>query len=593
MAFFYYQWKEGERPLELFKIFGTLLLKGKDQFGKDVDESTEKGKKLANSIGKGLATAAKVGAAAVTAAGTAVGFLLKNSLDSFAEYEQLIGGAELMFGDAFEFVKDKAENAYATVQMSQNEYLQQVNGFATGLKTALGDNEQAAAELADKIITAEADIVAATGNSQEAVQNAFNGIMKSNYSMMDNLQLGITPTKEGFQEVIDKVNEWNKANGEATNYQIENLADCQSALVDYVAMQGLAGYASAEASKTITGSLASAKAAWSNLATGLADDNADIETLINNFISSVTTAGKNLAPRVTQILNGISSMVTQMAPMIADAIPVIITEILPNMLTAGVQLLQSLLTGIQQNVGTLAEGAVSIVTMLVESLGGMLPVIVEVGIQLLVALLLGLSESLPELIPVIIQAIGLMVETVLGNLDMIIMAGVALVVALLQGLLNELIAEAQYIGEWIQENIITPIEEKFGDFLNVGKDIISNLLDGMKSAWESVTTWFSNVWDSLFNKSVSVSADGEGNITVGNYKTGLDYVPYNEFPALLHEGEAVLTKEEAKAWRAGKGSANGVRSGVVINQYISAPAQTPVQLASATAAYFEQARWAL
>ena len=142
---------------------------------------------------------------------------------------------------------EKARNAYETVQMSQNDYLQQVNGFATGLKTALGGNVQAAAELADKVITAEADVVAATGNTQEAVQNAFNGIMKSNFTMLDNLQLGIAPTKEGFQQLIDKVNEWNAENGEATAYTIDNLADCQAALVDYIEMQGLAGYAANEA----------------------------------------------------------------------------------------------------------------------------------------------------------------------------------------------------------------------------------------------------------------------------------------------------------------------------------------------------------
>lgn len=212
-----------------------------------------------------------------------------------------------MFGDAYDFVAEKARNAYKTVQMSQNDYLQQVNGFATGLKTALGGNAQAAAELADKVITAEADVVAATGNSQEAVQNAFNGIMKSNYTMLDNLQLGIAPTKEGFQQLIDKVNEWNAENGEATSYTIDNLADCQAALVDYIEMQGLAGYAANEAAGTIEGSTASMKAAWQNLATGMADSNADMEGLTKDFVDSVFTAGKNIIPRVQQIVTGVGT----------------------------------------------------------------------------------------------------------------------------------------------------------------------------------------------------------------------------------------------------------------------------------------------
>lgn len=231
----------------------------------------------------------------------------KAAYTSYARYEQLAGGAQLMFGDAYDFVAEKAKNAYKTVQMSQNDYLQQVNGFATGLKTALGGNVQAAAELADKVITAEADVVAATGNTQEAVQNAFNGIMKSNFTMLDNLQLGITPTKEGFQQLIDKVNEWNAENGEATSYTIDNLADCQAALVDYIEMQGLAGYAANEAAGTIEGSTASMKAAWQNLATGMADSNADMEGLTKDFVDSVFTAGKNIVPRVQQIVTGVGT----------------------------------------------------------------------------------------------------------------------------------------------------------------------------------------------------------------------------------------------------------------------------------------------
>ena len=147
------------------------------------DQASSKISNITKKLGGGLKTAAKVGTAAVGAATTAIGALTKQAVDNYAEYEQLIGGAELMFGDAFSYVQQKSQEAYKNVQMSQNEYLQQVNGFATGLKTALGGNEQAAAELADKIITAEADIVAATGNTQENVQNAFNGIMKSNFTI--------------------------------------------------------------------------------------------------------------------------------------------------------------------------------------------------------------------------------------------------------------------------------------------------------------------------------------------------------------------------------------------------------------------------
>jgi hypothetical protein len=288
----------------VFELFATISL-DTDEYERKLKDSENKTSTFADVLKANLASGAII--AGVKKLAGVVADVGKAAYTSYARYEQLAGGAQLMFGDAYDFVAEKARNAYKTVQMSQNDYLQQVNGFATGLKTALGGNVQAAAKLADKVITAEADVVAATGNSQEAVQNAFNGIMKSNYTMLDNLQLGIAPTKEGFQQLIDKVNEWNAENGEATSYTIDNLADCQAALVDYIEMQGLAGYAANEAAGTIEGSTASMKAAWQNLATGMADSNADMEGLTKDFVDSVFTAGNNIIPRVQQIVTGVGT----------------------------------------------------------------------------------------------------------------------------------------------------------------------------------------------------------------------------------------------------------------------------------------------
>nr|DAQ67976.1 MAG TPA: tail tape measure protein [Bacteriophage sp.] len=288
----------------VFNLEATITLNA-DEYERSLKDSEKKTSTFADVLKANLASGAII--AGVKKLAGVVADVGKAAYTSYARYEQLASGAQLMFGDAYDFVAEKARNAYKTVQMSQNDYFQQVNGFATGLKTALGGNVQAAAELADKVITAEADVVAATGNTQEAVQNAFNGIMKSNYTMLDNLQLGITPTKEGFQQLIDKVNEWNAENGEATAYTIDNLADCQAALVDYIEMQGLSNYAAEEAARTIEGSTASMKAAWQNLATGMADSNADMEGLTQDFVDSVFTAGRKIIPRVQQIVTGVGT----------------------------------------------------------------------------------------------------------------------------------------------------------------------------------------------------------------------------------------------------------------------------------------------
>ena len=297
--------------------------------------------------------------------------LIKGSYTAFAEFQQLSGGAELMFGEAYQWVEDRASEAYKTMQMSKNDYLKQVNGLATGLKTALNGDEMAAAELADRVLTAEADVVAATGNSQEAVQNAFNGIMKSNYTMLDNLQLGIKPTKEGFQELIDQVNAWNKKNGEATNYQIDNLADAQAALVDYIEMQGLAGYAAMEGADTIEGAAASMRAAWENvkLAIGGGDDigrameglGETVKNWINNaapqFATVIANIGRTMVDGVPRIMGDIGSAISDNFPKIAAGVGILLLKLTQLVLKAIGKLMQSIANGVLK-LGTWLKGRI-------------------------------------------------------------------------------------------------------------------------------------------------------------------------------------------------------------------------------------------
>ena len=469
------------------------------------DEASENVETLSGKFKNGLATAAKVGAAAVGAAATGIAVLTKNALNNYAEYEQLVGGAKLMFGEAYDYIADKAKNAYSTVQMSQNDYLQQVNGFATGLKTALGGNERAAAELADRIINAEADVVAATGNSQEAVQNAFNGIMKSNYTMLDNLQIGITPTKEGFQEVIDKVNDWNDANGRATAYQIENLADCQSALVDYIEMVGMQGYASREAADTIQGSVASMKGAWSNLLTGIADDNADFMALTGNFVDSVVAVGQNIIPRISVILGGISQLVSSASTTIIPMVITTITDNLPMLLQAAVTLVGALGQGIIDNLSAITQAAIDILFFLANGLIENLPTLIdgivqvtltivqmltspdfltqliETAILLIMTLAQGLIDAIPQLIAAVPLIIGNLLAAIIVELPNIIQMGIDLLFALIDGIIKcipELVAAVPTLIIAFINGIVNNLDK----IILAGPQIIVSLITGIIGA---------------------------------------------------------------------------------------------------------------
>lgn len=443
--------------MEIFKLLGKIAISGADEAKGEITETTEHAERKGSKL---LSTMGKIGTAAIAAGGAAVVAIGKQALSSYADYEQLAGGAQLMFGEAYDYIADKAANAYKTVQMSQNDYLQQVNGFATGLKTALGGNEQAAAELADRIINAEADVVAATGNSQEAVQNAFNGIMKSNYTMLDNLQIGITPTKEGFQEVIDKVNDWNAANGRATEYQIENLADCQSALVDYIEMVGMQGYAANEAASTIQGSVASMKGAWQNLLVGIADDNANFKELTTNFVDSLVAVGENIIPRINIIIQGLTQLITEASQTIIPMAVQILLENLPSIVAAGMDLIIALVSGILDNIDMLIDCVLEMVDVIVDKLIDNLPKLIEGGIRLIAALASGLIRAIPNLVSKIPQIISSIVKGIINGIPAIFDVGKNIVEGLWNGIKN--------MGSWIAGKV----KDFFGGIVGGVKDFL-------------------------------------------------------------------------------------------------------------------------
>lgn len=486
--------------MDLFDVAAKISLDTKG-YERGLDEASSKTHSFAEKLGNGLKTAAQVGAAAITAAATAATALGTAAIKSYAEYEQLVGGAKLMFGDAYDFIAQQAQNAFATVQMSQNDYLQQVNGFATGLKTALKGNEKAAAELADRIITAEADVVAATGASQEAVQNAFNGIMKSNYTMLDNLQIGIKPTKEGFQEVIDKVNEWNAANGEATNYQIDNLADAQAALVDYIEMVGMAGYANSEAADTIQGSMAAAKAAWSNLLTGLADDEADLEKLIDNVVVTVSRAGKNILPRVEIVLNGIGKLIDTLLPQIVEKIPGLINKYLPKLIESGAKIIASLVSGILGDSENLINTAQKAIRLIVDTIIELLPELVKAGGNIITELIVGLSKMLPELVDAAIEMIQQLLETLTdtSNLSLILDA----VLTVIMSVANKMIEALPTIIEAVMQIIASLVDFLTGDALpsmiEAGITLFTALVGALPEIINAIVSALPQIVDGILN----------------------------------------------------------------------------------------------
>lgn len=392
----------------------------------------------------------------------------KQALGSYADYEQLIGGVETLFGDSANVVEGYANNAYKTAGLSANEYMETVTSFSASLLQSLNGDTAKSAEVADMAITDMADNANKMGTSMDSIQNAYQGFAKQNYTMLDNLKLGYGGTKSEMERLLADAE---KISG--VKYDISNLNDVYSAIHVIQTEIGITGTTQKEASQTISGSIASMKSAYSNFLTGLANGNADMGQLITNLVDSVITAGDNILPVVDQI----ASSVMEVLPELLNNI----IEHLPQFLEAGTNILNSLISGIQNNLPAIMNAVMQIVTTLVNTLIQNLPQILQMGIQIIVSLIQGIAQELPTLIPQIIDAVILMTETLIDNIDLIIDAGIQLIIGLAEGLIEALPRLIEEIPVII-EKLIMAITDNLPKIIEMGITLIIKLGIGLIKA---------------------------------------------------------------------------------------------------------------
>ena len=559
------------------------------------DQASGNLSKITDKLGKGLKTAAKVGVAAVTAAGTAIVSLTKASVDSYAEYEQLAGGAQKIFNDMdFSRIAADANNAYKNLGLSANQYLAVINDVGATFAATMGD--EAGYEAAKTGLKAISDYASGTGKNVDELSQKFTLITRStsSYQSIADQFSGILPaTSAGFLEQAQAAGILSDSYEQLTEVPIDEYQAAVSQMLEQgVKDLGLYDNTMDEAFSTLSGSLSMAKAAWSNLVTGIADDQADIDTLMGNFIDSVKAVTKQISPVVGTALNGIGKLIKEVVPVAMQYIPQIIGEFLPTIgeaaigivtsigtaifdnldqiLEWGQQMLDTLLEGITSNAGNISGPVTEIITKFGNFILENLPEITIAGLNLLGALVKGIIDSLPELLPAAVRAVMTMAEYITNpeNLEVIISLGLELIKALVEGIENSL------------------------DYLIIiGEDVVNNIKDGISMAWDGLVNWFNNLWDSLFkNRSVDVNVNATSSGVNGSHAGGLAYVPFDGYIAELHKGERILTASESRAYNSGENANN--TSGITIIQNIQSVPQTPVELAAATSAYFEQARWA-
>lgn len=475
------------------------------------DQASDKISSLSSKIGNGLKTAANIGTKAVGAAAAGITALTTAAINSFAEYEQLAGGAQKIF-DQMDYSKiaQDANNAYKELGLSANQYLAVINDVGATFAATMGD--EAGYEAAKTGLKAISDYASGTGKNVNELSQKFTLITRStaSYQSIADQFSGILPaTSDGFLEQAQAAGLLSDKYTQLTEVPIAEYQEAVSKMLEKgVSDLGLANNTMDEAFSTLSGSLAMARGAWSNLVTGLASDSADLDMLIGNFVESVGAVATNLIPKIGTALNGASKLVRELIPVIVQEIPVLIDENLPVLVEAAVSIIQSLVDGISQNQEMLFGAIFGVVTYLAETFIGMLPQIVELGMNLIVSLANGIATSLPEMVPTIVDVILQIVDTLVSNVDMLVDAALNIIIALADGIINSLPTLIEKIPE-IVTSIVEAVIANAPKLLDAALQLVVTLGSGLVSAIPSLLDSVGEIASSI----ISGLSEGVANIS--------------------------------------------------------------------------------
>ena len=448
-------------------------------------------------VGKGLAVAGAAAATAVTA-------LVSKSVGAFADYEQLTGGVETLFGaggrsveeyaqsvgksvsdiqgkydslmSAQNVVLENANKAYMTAGMSANEYMDTVTGFSASLISSLGGDTNKAADYANSALVDMSDNANKMGTDMESIKNAYQGFAKQNYTMLDNLKLGYGGTQEEMKRLLSDAE---KLTGQ--RYDISSFADITQAIHAIQTQMDITGTTAKEASTTISGSWGSLKAAFQNVLVGLTTGGDMFDQSLDALINTAVTFGQNIIPAIKGALSGVGYLIEGLAPVIGETIPPLINDLAPTLANSAVSLISSLVNGLTQNATQFSECLSNMIIVAVAGISTVVPQLLDAASKIVSNLMQGLTNSMPQIVNGAVTLIEGLVNGLVNNIPLLIMGAVQLVTSLANGLIENLprIIDA---GVNLITGIVSASYSMMPQIIQNGMQLVVNLAVGLVRA---------------------------------------------------------------------------------------------------------------
>lgn len=472
---------------------------------KDLDSKTKLAKSTLSGLASGVSTAFKGAMAIIGATSVAVGKLVKDSVEAYAEFEQLEGGLESMFGKGSKAMQDimaDSEGAWEKLTMSQNQYLNAFESAYPLIKSGLSDSADSI-EYTNKVLQLSSDLFNTYGRSTEYYQNAIEWAMKGSFMYLDNLNIGIKGTNEGFVEAANNCGILGRQIKDVKELTNDEIIDV---IQHYAEETGAWGRTQAEAKETIIGSLNMVKATWNNLISGMSKKEADLDGLIDNLITSIGYLANNIVPVIVRALQGVAKVLPELAIKLGEQLPSVVQDVLPKVLEAIITLAQEIVNVLPSLINTLLppliDGVLQILNGIVQALPSIFPVLaqgiialvrgivqilpqlIDALLKLIIEIVKAIAEALPELIPQIVDAIMQIIPVIIENLPLFIKCGIQLLLGLLKGLV---LAIPQIIKNI--PAIVQSIIDAFKGIFNKAKEIGSNLVKGLWEGIKNISSW--------------------------------------------------------------------------------------------------------
>ena len=483
------------------------------------------GGKLGKALGKGLKAVAKVGVAATGIAATGIAALTKSAISAYADYEQLVGGVETLFGAGGQSLQEYAQSvgkstslvadeyaammtaqntvlsnaaeAYKTAGMSQNEYMETVTSFSASLIGSLEGDTLAAAKAADLAIRDMSDNANKMGTDMGAIQTAYQGFAKQNYTMLDNLKLGYGGTKSEMERLLKDATALS-----GVEYDIDNLADVYSAIHVIQDELGITGTTAREASTTIAGSIGMMKSSWENLIAGFGNGDADMEKLFGDLVSSAETVLGNLIPVAEKALGGIADAIGRLAPVIAEKLPSLVEQILPPLLGAAVDLTLALGEALVDNLPIIIDAVIMLVMAVCDKLSDPDTVqrLLVAAWEIVKALGQGLIKAIPALLTAAANVLSALFSALGKAMQPALQKGREILNKIGEGFKNAASAVASW-GKSVIDKIVSGIRGAISSVITIGRNIVEGIWNGISNGlgWikNKITGWVGNVMSFL------------------------------------------------------------------------------------------------